>query len=202
MKHWTIRKFIKRCNVTILIAIFLFLFPLIIGAVYALPLPQIIMVDAGDLLSFYGLAFGIMGSYITYANNKKKSEASKNENLKPKLYVELELVDREEKIFKLTVYNDTRNILQTIIVYDCYAQMNLSRVEEFYVVFEGAQRKHYNGKKLFNVEIGDGELEDDGYPKYVQILCDDEEKRMWNCTFDIRGAKSERFYYPRNFEII
>ena len=202
MKKQKFKKTVKKYKVTILVASVPFIFPLVVGAVYALPLPQIIMVEAGDLLSFYGVAFGIMGSYITYANNKKKEEASKNEKLKPKLRVELEMDDVGEEIFKLTVYNDTRNILHTIFLYDCFAKMNLNHKEVFYVAFKGAREEYHKNQRLFNIDMGEGYLEEDGYPKFVQICCDDEEKRMWDCTFDLRGRKNERFYYPRNFEII
>lgn len=202
MKKGKLKRWIRRNRTVVFIFVFLFIFPLAVGMVYAIPIPQIIMVEAGDLLSFYGVAFGLIGSYVAYSENRRKEIVSHRRELYPKLRTELKLVNDEDGIFELTVYNDTKLPLQTIFLYDCYAQMDLQPKEIFYVSFQGVREETYKNKRLFNVDIGDQNMDADGYPKYIQICCDDAERRMWDCIFDLRGSGDERFYYPCSFEIV
>lgn len=196
------KRYIKRFKTEIIVALVLLIFPLIVGAFYALPIPQYILVDAGDLLSFYGVAFGLFGTYVSYAESRKKERRTRNAELKPNLRVDLRLVDIDDKIYRLIVYNNTTQPLYSVFLYDCFVGETLSAKEEIFVTYEGARVKEYNGKKLFNVDLGDEGLDREGYPTYIQICCDDAKKRMWDCTFDARGKGEDRFYYPRNFEII
>ena len=53
-----------------LLLLALFCFPLGVGAIYALPLPRIINVEAGDLLAYYGTTFGIIGSFVADGGHK------------------------------------------------------------------------------------------------------------------------------------
>ena len=59
------------------------MFPIIIGMFYALPIPQIVAVDSGALLAYYGTIFGIIGSFITYRQELKKRKKERIKELKP-----------------------------------------------------------------------------------------------------------------------
>ena len=201
MKKGKLRRLIRSHKKELFLFVLLLIFPLVVGMIYAIPIPQIVMVEAGDLLSFYGVAFGLIGSFVVYSDKKRKEIESRCRELQPKLRTELRLVDEEDGIFEMTVYNDTPQPLQTIFLYDCYAQMNLQCKEIFYVAFQGVREKEYNNKRLFDIDIGEQNLDADGYPKYIQICCDDAEKRMWNCIFDLRRSGNDRFYYPSTFSI-
>ena len=66
-------------KIVMIIVITVLIFPLLVGAIYALPLPQVIAVESGDLLAYYGTSLGILGSFITYqAERKRTDKAGKN----------------------------------------------------------------------------------------------------------------------------
>lgn len=45
-------------------------------------------------------------------------------------------------------------------------------------------------------------IDTDGYPKYIQLLCDDKDGNAWNgCYYKVKDC-DKIYYYPRDFEII
>lgn len=75
-----ITAFFESNRTAVWIAIVLLVFPIIVGLIYALPLPQVIAVSSEDMLSFYGTAFGIFGSFILYRLEKKNEEKRETRN--------------------------------------------------------------------------------------------------------------------------
>ena len=69
----------KTSTLLFVFVVFIFLFPLLIGIICALNLPNIINVASGDLLSYYAVAFGILASYLTYKNEKYKMNITRSE---------------------------------------------------------------------------------------------------------------------------
>ena len=45
-------------------------------------------------------------------------------------------------------------------------------------------------------------LDKDGFPQYVQLLCDDIDGNSWNCCYYKVKDCDKVYYYPRDFEII
>ena len=68
------RKYLKRNKYFVGLFVVLFMFPIIVGLIYAIPIPQFVAVDSGDLLAYYGTTFGIIGSFITYRHELNKSK--------------------------------------------------------------------------------------------------------------------------------
>ena len=80
---------LKKHKTEIIFCILLFLFPILVGLIYALPLPQVIKVESGDLLGYYATTFGILGSFYTYRQEKRKSHIEHLRELRPCLIVEI-----------------------------------------------------------------------------------------------------------------
>ena len=57
IKH---KYFIKNNKRLVIVITVLLLFPIAVGLIYALPLPQIVAIDSGDLLGYYATTFGIL----------------------------------------------------------------------------------------------------------------------------------------------
>ena len=47
-----------------------------------------------------------------------------------------------------------------------------------------------------NIAIDSEILDRDGYPKYIQIACDDNEGNIWVCEFEKHKIGSETVYRP------
>ena len=45
-------------------------------------------------------------------------------------------------------------------------------------------------------------IDRDGYPRYVQLICDDKEGNAWDCCYHKVKDCDKIYYYPRDFEII
>lgn len=83
------KKFFKSNKYLIILFVLLFLFPIVIGLFYALPLPQIVAVGSGDLLAYYGAFFGIVGSFVTYRIEIAKRKKERIKEIKPVFIVEV-----------------------------------------------------------------------------------------------------------------
>ena len=91
--------------------------------IYAIPIPQFVAVDSGDLFAYYGTTFGIIGSFITYRHELNKSKKERIGELKPAFIVEVKKLGKEEDIFNIEIINGSQ---QTVIF--LHFMMNLYRL--------------------------------------------------------------------------
>ncbi|MCR4615692.1 MAG: hypothetical protein K5756_06040 [Clostridiales bacterium] len=55
----------------------------------------------------------------------------------------------------------------------------------------------------FGIYTMDSEiLDSDGFPKYVQLLCDDSDGNAWSCCYNKLHDCNNIYYYPGDIEII
>lgn len=54
----------------------------------------------------------------------------------------------------------------------------------------------------YNITMDSEILDNDGFPKYVQLICDDSDGNSWNCCYYKVKDCNKVYYYPRDFEII
>lgn len=204
-KKLKIRKFMHRYRILIVLFISIIVFPLIVGAIYALPCPQIIAVDVSDLLSFYGVTFGLFSSFAIYTHEKEKEKRQHRIKLKPKLIVEV--TKQEASLFEIKITNKTETVLNYVYLYDEFAIASLEKSKSFIVAFDRLTDLSFKINPDFNISsssITSGESiieEKDGYPKYVLISCDDVEGNSWNCYFYKIHDGNKVFYYPTDFEL-
>ena len=112
------RKYLKRNKYFVGLFVVLFIFPIIIGLIYAIPIPQFVAVDSGDLLTYYGTTFGIIGSFITYRHELNKSKKERIRELKPAFIVEVKKVEKEEDIFNIEIINRSQQTVTFLHFYD------------------------------------------------------------------------------------
>ena len=95
--------------------------------IYALPLPQIVAVESGDLLAYYGTTFGIIGSFITYRYETNKNKKEKIKELQPTFVVSVELVNEEANVFSVDIINLSQKTLTFFIFMINLYRLSLKR---------------------------------------------------------------------------
>ena len=196
------RKFYKVYRNIIWFLVFIILFPLIVGFIYALPLPQIVAVEPGDLLAFYGTALGIFISFCTYRAEKKKEQKERQRKLKPKLIVKLSKMPNATELFNLSIEKIGQQPLSYFQLYEQYISEELKHFQNFIVSFNQTTENVDRLKPNYTFVLENGAIGKDGYPNYIQILCEDIDGNMWNCCFYKIKDCDKIYYYPRDFEIL
>lgn len=197
-----IKRWYKSNKKTFWLLCVLFIFPLIIGVIYAFPLPRIIALNSGDLLAYYGTAFGIIGMFITYRNEVKKEKKERTQELKPVFTVEVTLLDKISDLFKIDIHNHSEQPLSHLYFYDEFVATMAQKKYSFQVTYSKAIEEIEAIKPQFNITMDSDIIDSDGYPKYIQLLCDDKDGNAWNCCYYKVKDCDKIYYYPRDFEII
>ena len=181
---------------------FLLLFPLAVGFIYALPLPQIIDVASGDLLAYYGTAFGILGSFIAYRLEIKKQKKERTRELRPVFFVEVTSSDVSKGLYDINISNRSEQALSYLYFYDEFVETRIQENYSFQVTYNNKNEKSETTVRKFNITVDPDIIDSDGYPKYVQIQCDDKDGNSWNCCYYKVKDSEKIYYYPRDFEIV
>ena len=201
----------KRNKTYIWIFVFLTAFPLIVDGLYALPFRQIIAIDSGDLLSYYGTAFGIFGSFITYRTETRKKKKEREIDMRPSFHVKMEPCNSANNIEPC---NSANNIFMVEI--KKLSEKPISYLYFYDEFISEVAKKEYSFKVTFNLKVEEAEIikpdynitmdpdiiDSDGYPKYIQLLCDDVVGNSWNCCYHKVKDCGRYYYYPDPFEII
>lgn len=194
--------FLKRKKAPIIYIFVILAFPMIVGWIYKVLIEQNVMADYGDLLTYYGAAFGIVGSFIKYRSEINKREKEKMAELRPFFIVEVEKVDEIDNVFDINITNQSRSVLRYLCFYDEF----ISEAPKSKYTFRTTFNKTVEEFKKINAEynIIDDKILDvtDGFPKYVQLTCDDVEDNAWSCCFYKINDCDKVYYYPRYFGII
>lgn len=169
---------------------------------YALPIPQIVAVDSGDLLAYYGTTFGIIGSFITYRHELRKSKKERIKELKPTFVVEVRNINEELNVFNIDIINRSQNTITFLHFYDEFVSAIIQDKYSFRTTFNKTTLEADNINLDYNITMDPEILDTDGFPKYVQLLCDDIDGNAWNCCYYKVKDCNKVYYYPRDFEII
>lgn len=194
-----VKRHIKNKKVC-MFAIF-FVFPIIVGLIYCIPVPQIIYIDSGDLLMYYATVFGIAGSFTIYRWEVNLKEKEKIRNLKPSFVVEVNLYDENKKIFNISITNCSKQRISFLYFYDEFVSEIIQEKYIFRVVYNKTKEKFKAIDAKYNIELEPDFLDKDGYPEYIQLLCDDKEGNTWDCSYYKVKDCNRIYYYPRDFEI-
>ncbi len=178
------------------------LFPIVIGGIYAIPLPQIIAIDSGDLIAYYGAAFGILGSFAYYRIEKAHKEKERNKELTPVFSVIVERNEDDLRIFKISIQKISDSPLMYMHLYDEFVSASIEKNRSFNITYCRTIEELESIKPDYNITMDDAIIDADGYPKYVQILCDDIEGNSWNCCYYKIKDCNRYYYYPRDLEIL
>lgn len=150
---------------TIFIAIFLIIFPIILGLIYKIPI-HFIDVEIGELLSFYGVALGLFVTYITYIEDKRQKDKEKQSALRPQIELILEL-DNDEFCMNMQLQNRTNNDYSIRYIGHDY--------------YEKDVKYALNANDSITVVL---ECWDVVVPNSIYILVHDDEKGEWFLTYE------------------
>ena len=196
------RKYLKRNKYFVGLFVVLFMFPIIVGLIYAIPIPQFVAVDSGDLLAYYGTTFGIIGSFITYRHELNKSKKERINELKPAFIVDVKKIKKEEDIFNIEIINRSQQTVTFLHFYDEFISTIINDKYSFKTTFNKTIKETEGINPDYNITMDSEILDNDGFPKYVQLLCDDSDGNSWNCCYYKVKDYDKVYYYPRDFEII
>lgn len=196
------RKYLKRNKYFVGLFVVLFMFPIIVGLIYAIPIPQFVAVDSGDLLAYYGTTFGIIGSFITYRHELNKSKKERINELKPAFIVDVKKIKKEEDIFNIEIINRSQQTVTFLHFYDEFISTIINDKYSFKTTFNKTIKETEGINPDYNITMDSEILDNDGFPKYVQLLCDDSDGNSWNCCYYKVKDCDKIYYYPRDFEII
>ena len=202
-KTWyKLKKHYKHHKAEYFVSIVLLTIPLALKWIYISLDEKSIVFQPSDILTYFGVAVGMFGSFVVYREEKAKEKKEREDRLRPDFGVHLELVDPEEEIFKLTILLYSESVLRSVYLYDNYCSDRISDQEAFFITYSGAREKAYQGKPLYNISCDDNILDKDGWPHYIQINCDDTERQMWDCIFRKCSDGEHIYYTPSSFSII
>ena len=158
--------------------------------------------NSGDLLAYYGTAFGIFGSFVTYRHETEKKAKERNRELKPIFLVDVKRDGLNPELFHIKLTNDTKSKVSYLYFYDEFVSPVIEKNYSFKVMYSQDEKNVETSNPDYNITVDDEILDSDNYPKYIQILCDDVDGNTWNCCYYKVKNGSKPYYYPRDFEII
>lgn len=184
-KIHNIKRFFRKNKVIIILVVAILIFPLIIGLFYKINGPSIIPIEPEGLLSFYGTAFGIFGSFVIFVLERRKKEEERNLEIKPNFLIEFEKMD--DDIFKLIINNFSENSIKHVFVYDEFLCSHINNKAEMNISYLKSKSEFNNIKldydKIKNITVDKDIIDTDGYPKYIVVDSEDIDNRMWSCEF-------------------
>lgn len=195
------KKYIKNNKGLVILIAILLIFPIVVGLIYALPLPQIVAIDSGDLLGYYATTFGILGSFYTYRLEKRKNEKERKSELKPNFIIEIIKRDKND-IFSLKISNHARSSISHLYLYDVFLSAEAKEKYTLKISYLKSIEEVNKLKPDFNITADDDIIDVDGYPKYIHLMCDDSDRNTWSCCYRKITDCEKIYYYPRDFEIL
>lgn len=176
------------------------LFPLLIAVVTCVPCLRSFLPKSGDLLAYYGVIFGLLGSYYKYSEDRRKEKREKEQALTPFFSVELEKEKECDKQYNISITLLKKQLLRDIGLYDEYLcktmSVGQSITKTISFSLSSEEEKRLKKKNDFNITVDGDIMDTDGYPKYIQIVCDDLEGNGWVCDFIKVKHTNEVKYYP------
>lgn len=180
--------------------VFILLFPLLVIAICSIPYLQKFPFNSGELLTYYGVVFGIFASYYKYSEDRKKADREKRVQQTPAFSVALERMQENDRLFRISIVLIKNVIIRDIYLYDEFLCTSLPKDQciQKSIGFSLTRKEEQKIQTPFDLNITmDSEILDaDGYPKYIQIVCDDLEGNSWVCDFNKVISSNQVLYHP------
>lgn len=197
-----IKRWYKNNKKVFWMLLFLIMFPLVVGGIYSIPIPRLIAVEFGDLIAYYGTVFGIIGSFIIYWNEIKKRNRERKMELKPIFTVEVGLIDESQGLFQIDINKHSESPLSFFYFYDEFISTKMKEKYSFRVTYNKTNKEIEIIKPQYNIMVDSDIIDSDGYPKYIQLICDDKDGNAWNCCYRKVKDCGKIYYYPSDFEML
>jgi len=197
-----VKRFLYRHKVLLTVVCIMFVFPLVVGGIYAIPCRQIIAIDSGDLLGYYATVFGILGSFITYRHEIRENRKEREKDLKPIFLVEVDRIENENYVFKVDITNYTTQTLSFFQLYDEFVSTIVQNKYSFKITYNKTIEETNLINPDYNITTDPEIMDSTGYPKYIQIICNDKDGNTWSCCYYKINDCNRIYYYPRDFEVL
>lgn len=179
--------------------ILILLFPVVVGFLYALPIPQVVCVASGDLLSYYGVVFGILGSFVTYQSEARKRKRERLQNIRPQFVVKVN--KSTSSTYEIDIRKIGDSLISYLYLYDEFVDDSVKAKYTLKVAYNKTVEEMRTLKLEYNITMDLSIIDKDGYPRYVQLICDDVDGNAWDLCYDKVVEGDKVFYYPSMPEI-
>ena len=177
-------------------------FPFALRTIYCEQLAEKVVIEFGNLLTYYGTALGIFFSFVTYRMEERKKKKERDAKLEPFLSVELSKENDNSKVFLLRITDHTESVLTSFYIYDEFLAETLSSGGDFRLSYNQSGEDAKKLNVAHNITVDSNIVDKDGFPKYIQICCDDIYNDMWNCIYSKTNDCGRIHYYLRSREIV
>lgn len=178
--------------------IIVIVFPLAFGLFYRF-IRSIIAIDSGDILSFYGVALGIYVSSLIYVDKIQREKKEEAASKVPKLYVSVN--KKAHEIFDIHIVDLSKNGMSDVYLYDEKICETLGKDTVVEVTFNLPIDEDEKIKPQYNVTCDDNIIDNDGFPKYVQIGVCDDDGDLWVLSYDKLNKENNIIYYLGSCEV-
>lgn len=183
----------------IYVALFIFIFPVIIWLLAYFRILQIASIKPADLLSYYAIAFGLIGSMTVYLCNQEKQKIANQRDSVPNIKI---AISQYSFYLEGTIENLGEDEILGITLYDEDLVQLLPSGDRFDFQFV-IDKDVRTDSKIINIRGYDGlEVNKLGFPTYIQLFVVDSLKRGWVLTFDKRGDESSPEYPLSSMEVV
>lgn len=198
MNFSKVKLFFKK-YVYIIIIIIIIIVPLIIGLIYGLDFPQIIAIDSGDLINYYAIVCGAIGSVWIYLDTKRKEQREKYFEFKPKFALQLKKIDEKYFKYSLSITNcDKRNDVKEVEVcmVHVFGIIEAGKTKEVEIAFECVENVEY----VIDYDVTEYvKCNNEDYPKDILITCRDINGDNWECYFRAITNGLDNIYYTNYY---
>ena len=191
-----IRRWFKKHKLNISLFVLILLFPFVVALILKIPFLMRIDLKISDCLVFYGASLGIFSTFLTYQYKKKKEHEERQLEIKP--IVSVQLQKNNENLFQITIYNHSKSRLSYLYLYDEFVSEEFKNKQSLIVTYLNP-----SATSGYNITMDYDIMDIDGYPKYIQILCEDIDKNTWDlCFYKTPNGNNTYHYYLRDIEQI
>lgn len=174
----------------VIVIVVILIFPVVVGILYAMPFLRIIAIEPAPLLSYYGVAFGLIGSMLVYLDNRARQQIAKKRNAVPD-------IDLGVKKIAVGLEAEIRNVgkekVTDLYLYDKSLDCSLHPKGVKRVTF--SINSEVNKPGVIGISGYDDFDENRyGYPSYVQMCVCDDLGRSWNLVYERTGAQEAPEY--------
>lgn len=144
---------------------------------------QIVQPVIGDVLNYYGVAFGILASVVTFLMERRRNQVEKLKELRPKIQLSLEPVNWDEKAYLMTIVNRGNRDLREIWIESESVGLDINAKGSISINLDcnDAENEWYpfdNDNRGIFLPAGKN-----AFPSSIGICCTDESDTIWCVEF-------------------
>lgn len=177
-------------------------FPALLNFIYSFLSGQIIYIDIGNLLAYYGTLFGILVSFITYRNEINQKHKLSNIKFKPQITLCLNRRTDNNLLFDLIITNHSNYVPKYLYIYDYFITESLVDQLVYRVSFGLTTDQEQLLQPQFNFVIADDETDNTNFPKNIYITCEDLEGKTWAIYYKKINDIDKLYYHEHEFEYL